>query len=76
MPQGRPAPHGHEPFPLDGAVDEGAEPQHPGEVRLSLADPLKGLVRDDGDPAGGKGRYPMIHLLQEKAVQVDESPVT
>src|SRR3712207_8142008 len=38
--RGREAPHGCQPFPMDGAVDERVEPKHPGQMGKLVGDIL------------------------------------
>jgi len=66
------ASHGRQPFPVNGAVDERAEPQQPREVREFLGDLLERRMRDIGDAAIGERQHAVIHRLQEEAVKIDE----
>ena len=70
---GRRAPaHGGEPFPMDGPVDERAEPQEARQVRVLLRDLLERRVRDGCNPAWAQGQHAVVHCLQQEAVKVHE----
>ena len=57
---------------MDGGVDQGLEPQRPGQARKILGDPCHLRMRNRRDLAPAGGDDVMFQPLQDEAVQVDE----
>jgi hypothetical protein len=57
---------------VDGRVEKGGEPQHPGEMRLALGDLADSLVRNDRDLDRRHRADIVLEALEQEAVQVDE----
>jgi hypothetical protein len=66
------APDAEQPLAGNGGINKGADPQQPGEARITLGDLAQGLVGNDGDLATGEGSDAVVHPVQGKAVKVDE----
>ena len=64
--------HRHQPLAVDGGIDQGAQPQQAAEVEMRLGDLTQVGVRDQADPAGCECHHPVVHLLQQETMQVDE----
>ena len=66
------APHRHQPFPMDGPVDEGAQPQYASQMGMLLGDPAQVLMGKLYEPAGRERQDAVIHGLQQEAMEIHE----
>jgi hypothetical protein len=70
---GHPA-HPDQPFPMDAPVNQRHKPQQAGQMWMGLAEFGQRGMRRERDPAGRQRQNTMVHLMEQKAVEVDEVP--